>query len=177
MNYINKLCKHVDILQSLYSKKKLEPYKKGIIYTREKLHRRRKNLKKAAQRIRNKIKNMIEDCHNKFAKYLVQHFDYIILPKFNTNKNSKMISNLSHGNVRKMMTWSHGMFRDRLKNKIEENNNSYLFYVEEPYTSKYCGNCGTIHKDLGDSKDFICPKCKMEYDRDINASRNILLRF
>ena len=47
----------------------------------------------------------------------------------------------------------------------------------EEYTSKTCGSCGYIHKKLGGSKEFCCPQCKTNLDRDINGARNILLRY
>jgi putative transposase len=49
--------------------------------------------------------------------------------------------------------------------------------VEEDYTSVTCGSCGKYNEKLGGSKDFICPYCDYKADRDINASRNILLKY
>ena len=40
-------------------------------------------------------------------------------------------------------------------------------------TSKMCYNCENIHKTLGSKKIYKCKKCKIEIDRDINASINI----
>ncbi|RIB18763.1 hypothetical protein C2G38_2084840 [Gigaspora rosea] len=34
-----------------------------------------------------------------------------------------------------------------------------------------------FHKKLGSNKTFKCPQCQIEMDIDINAARNILLRF
>ena len=43
--------------------------------------------------------------------------------------------------------------------------------------SKTCTNCGELHRNLGGSKTFCCPKCKVVLDRDANGARNILLKF
>ena len=76
-----------------------------------------------------------------------------------------------------MLTWAHYRFRQRLIHKIREYPWCKLVIVDEQYTSKTCGNCGKIHWKLGSNKTFNCPYCKKEMDRDINAARNILLRF
>jgi putative transposase len=42
-------------------------------------------------------------------------------------------------------------------------------------SSKTCSSCGYIHSDLQLSdRDWICPECSIELDRDINAAVNIL---
>ena len=52
--------------------------------------------------------------------------------------------------------------------------------VEPMYTSQECSDCGyrlTEEERLSLSKrTFICPRCGLELDRDINASINILKR-
>ncbi|RHZ62220.1 hypothetical protein Glove_341g17 [Diversispora epigaea] len=47
---------------------------------------------------------------------------------------------------------------------------------EYKYTSKTCGNCGFIKKNLGESKTFRCDSCDLVIDRDVNGARNILLK-
>ena len=42
-------------------------------------------------------------------------------------------------------------------------------------SSKQCNNCGFINQNLKlDVREWVCPSCKSELDRDLNASRNIL---
>jgi len=76
-----------------------------------------------------------------------------------------------------MLTWSHYRFRQRLIHKAREYPGCRIMIIDEHYTSKTCGNCGTLHDKLGSNKSFQCPECHVEMDRDINAARNILLRF
>ena len=52
-----------------------------------------------------------------------------------------------------------------------------LHIQDESFTSKTCGKCGKINQLLGSSKEFICPFCGYDADRDVNAGRNILLKF
>ena len=56
------------------------------------------------------------------------------------------------------------------KNKIN------LVKIHEGYTSVLCSNCGNEHKALGSNKTYDCIKCKIQLDRDINASRNIYIK-
>ena len=42
-------------------------------------------------------------------------------------------------------------------------------------SSKTCSNCGHVLRKLSLSvREWVCPKCNSEHDRDINAARNIL---
>ena len=45
--------------------------------------------------------------------------------------------------------------------------------ISEYMTSKTCCKCGNINKKLGGNKIYDCSKCKLNIDRDINASINI----
>jgi putative transposase len=79
--------------------------------------------------------------------------------------------------ARAMLGWSHYRFKQRLLNKTREYPWCKVIICDEHYTSKTCGNCGHLHMKLGSSKTFKCPQCHVEMDRDINAARNILLRY
>ena len=74
-----------------------------------------------------------------------------------------------------MLIWSHYRFKQRLLDKCREYPWCKVIFVDEHYTIKTCGLCGFIHQKLGSSKTFKCPQCKIEMDRNIHATRNILL--
>lgn len=63
----------------------------------------------------------------------------------------------------------------RLKGKCEERKKELKICTEE-YTSKTCGRCGTIKKDLKTQENYKCEKCGLEIDRDINGARNRLIK-
>ncbi len=48
---------------------------------------------------------------------------------------------------------------------------------EEWYTSKTCSECGNIDDRLGTNKIYKCKSCDSIMDRDLNAAKNILLKF
>lgn len=141
-------------------------------------HQKRRNLKKAAQRIQEKIKNLRTDFHCKLAKWLVENYNLVLLPKFETsNMVKRRKRKFDNRTAYAMMTWGHFQFRQRLLSKAREYPWCKVLIVDEHYTSKTCGLCGNIHENLGSKKNFNCPKCGLRADRDENAARNIYLRF
>ena len=82
--------------------------------------------------------------------------------------------------VRGLLTWSPCSFRNRLLHVSKRHSNHCkVVLVDESYTSKTCGQCGTIHHKLGGSKVYRCPNadCGHIIGRDFNGARNILLKF
>jgi putative transposase len=106
------------------------------------------------------------------------NYHYVLLPQFETQqivcRKQRKINNKT---ARLLSTWSHYKFRQRLIEKAREYPWCKVIICDEHYTSKTCGFCGTIRWDLGGRKIFRCYKCNYACDRDINASRNILLRY
>ena len=101
----------------------------------------------------------------------------VIIPRFNlrsmvARKNKRR---LSRRNVRKMLTWSHGHFLDRLLSKAEELGKKVVI-MSEAYTLKTCSACGWIHRGLGGQKVFRCGDCGWVVDRDVNGAQGIFLR-
>ena len=79
--------------------------------------------------------------------------------------------------VRRMLSWSHYMFKQRLINKARQFGKKVVI-VDEAYTSKTCSCCGEVHNNLGGNKTYICPNsnCGAVMDRDVNGAKNIFLR-
>ena len=125
-----------------------------------------------------RIHNLIDQLHKNLCKWLVENYSTILLPKFETsNMVKKSTRNINSKTARSMMTWSHYRFKQRLISKAREYPHVNVLIVDEPYTSKTCGNCGSIHHKLGGNKTFHCPTCNITIDRDANGARNILLKF
>ena len=83
---------------------------------------------------------------------------------------------INNNTVRTMLMLSHYSFKQKLQHKCNEYNKKLIICTEE-YTSKTCGRCGELNDTLGSSKTFKCPSCKLIIDRDINGSRNILIKY
>lgn len=113
-----------------------------------------------------RIRTLVDEVHDKFATYLCENVRCILLPNFN----------LTGGDISNNY-WGHERFRQVLKNKIKQYPHCVLYICDEHFTTKTCGSCGFIHNDIGKSKLFVCPKCNYTAGRDVNAARNVLLRF
>ena len=167
MTRISRLCVELDKLQSRCSGSAVR-------------HRQRYRMKRAAARIRQKIRDLIKDVHHKTAKLLCQNYTTILIPLFETrHMTSRLKRRIGSKTARMMLTWSHYRFREILESKAAEYPWCRVFVVNEAYTSKTCGACGRLNAKLGSSKRFKCPHavCGVEMDRDVNGARNILLRF
>lgn len=151
---------HVRKLQSLCTSKEIN-------------HRTRYHIKnRVYPRELQRIQHLIEDYRKTNIKFMCDNFNTILIPKLsfhdikNLNKKSKSI----------MATLSHCKFVDDLTIKSRQYENCNVIIVTEEYTSKTCSNCGILKHNLGSSKTFKCNNCNNIFDRDINASKNILLK-
>ena len=183
---IKKLCIKYDQLQSKLNRN--EFYRRGTkisdnYYQQERTEyyrtrKTRRNFKKMMLKIRDEIRNKVKDLHCKLAKYLCLNYNVILIPEFKTQSMIKKDDRkISSKTARAICTYSHYLFRQRLINKSREFPSCKVILVTEEYTSKTCGSCGEINETLGSSKEFKCPSCDYTADRDINAARNILLKF
>lgn len=159
---VNRLCTHLGQLMSEIAKSNSK--------------RQRYKMRKAAQRIRNKIQNLVNDLHKKVSNFLVSNYKVIFLPTFETSKMvMKQKRKLNSKSVRNMLTWAHYRFSQHLTQQANRHN-VLVVRCNEAYTSKTCPNCGHIHNSLGGSKTFQCPNCNFTADRDYNGARSIMLR-
>lgn len=133
-------------------------------------YRARRRLKKALNRLRWKVKDLIDDLHHKTAYFLVTRFSTILIPSFEVQN---MVSKLRSKTARSMLTWSHYRFKEFLKSKAEEYS-SKVIEVNEAYTSKTCSFCGKVHT-IGSKKVLKCT-CGISIDRDLNGGRGIFIR-
>ena len=166
MSRICRLARHADNLQGKMKKEKLKGGKK-------KRHRR------AFLRILQRIRNLVVEMHRKLARWLCLHYKVVLIPTFESQgmcKGKERGRKIGSKTVRQMLTWSHYQFRQRLKDQAEICGTKVV-ECDEMFTSKTCGSCGHLHTTLGASKVFECPKCTFHADRDVNAARNILIRY
>jgi len=68
-----------------------------------------------------------------------------------------------------------GAFRGLLPYKLAREGGGVLVKVPRSFaSSKTCGCCGYKNKGLGlGDREWVCPSCGAELDRDLNAARNI----
>ena len=160
-----RLAQHLDDLLSRLDKKR----KEGRVSAR-----RRQGMRKAANRMRAKFKNLVDELHWKTIRFLVSNFDVILLPTFET---SQMVQRgarkIRAKSVRSMLTFSHYKFAQRLEWKCAALGKTVVRCCEA-YTSKTASWTGEIIQNLGGRKWIKSGGEKV--NRDINGSRGILLR-
>lgn len=116
---------------------------------------------------------MVDDLHWKTIKYLTDHYNIIMLPNFRI---SQMVRGrkLAKSTKRMLYMYSFHSFKEKLKYKCQLKNVNLLI-VDESYTSKTCGVCGTLNDTKG-RETLICNHCSTTIDRDASGARNILLK-
>jgi transposase len=121
-----------------------------------------------------KISNYVKDLHHKVALHLCDNYQSIVLPKdFGKGKLKEKNGIMDPKNKVKMIKLRHCAFRDLLIAKAATLNVD-IHFQEESYTSQRCGKC---HKLTKTSKEiYTCNHCSFVCHRDINSSRNILLK-
>jgi transposase len=74
--------------------------------------------------------------------------------------------------IKEMANLAFGKFRSILGYKTN------TIVCEEAYTSKMCNKCSHINEHMGDNEQYTCEnqKCKVHFNRDENASKNIYFR-
>lgn len=155
---------------------RLAYYLDDFISRMSKVTRKQKlgKMKLAAARMREKIKNLIDELHHKVALFLVTSFDCILLPTFETQqmvgRSNRKIQNKT---VRSMLSFAHYRFKMFLKNKAFEFGKEVID-VCEAYTSKTHPETGEVKK-VGSAKRIKLLNGQW-INRDIVGARNILLR-
>ena len=156
---------------------KLLSYKRKLqsMITKEKKSRKKKRLSIALLRANEHVNNLIKEMHKKTSRWLCENYDYVFIPRLNFHQ----CKNLNKRSKALLASYQHCAFVDRLIHKSKEFPNCNINEVNESFTSKTCSCCGIQNKELRKSKQFICKNknCLLEIDRDINASRNIMLRY
>jgi putative transposase len=165
---IRRLCHHLDGLVS------------RIASDEDVRKKQRYRMRRAAARMRIRIRNLVDDLHRRTAKWLCETFEVILYPHYETSRmvvGEGKTRRLRSKTVRAMLTWAHCRFKQHLLHKIREYPSTRVVLVNEAFTSKTCGGCGWINNDLGKSKLFWCERCGFRTDRDWNGARNVWLRF
>jgi IS605 OrfB family transposase len=133
----------------------------------------KERLDKLVIRTRLNLKNKVNDYHWKIANHLTNNYKHILIGNFSTKEmgegdQHKMIKRI--GQSMRFYT-----FKQRLQYKCYLSGTKYK-EVDEYCTSKCCSSCGNFKKDLGSNKTYICTKCGLVIDRDMNAAKNIYVK-
>ena len=137
---------------------------------------RKMRMKRAIHRMRWRIRDLIDELHKQTARWLVDNYDVILLPTFETSEMAMRGKRcLRRQSVRSLLTFAHSRFKQFLKHKAFEMG-KVVFDVNEAYTSKTVSWTGEIIPNLGGAKVIRSRKDGQAMDRDINGARGIMLR-
>lgn len=116
-----------------------------------------------------KISNKQNDYLQKITTNIVKNFDIIVIEDL---KIKNLLKNHNIANAIANQCW----FKIRLMLSYKCKWYGKKLILINPYkTSQICSNCGYDDgKHRLEIRNWICPKCKVHHDRDINASKNIL---
>ena len=129
-------------------------------------HRQRYRMKKAADRLRWKIRNLVEELQHKTALFLVRNFDVIALPELRAD----FADGLESETLREILGSAHSGFREFLRSKGREYGTK-IITQDEQWTTQTCSWSGEVRKP----GKFIRDK-GITLDRDYNGARGIFLR-
>ena len=132
------------------------------------------NRKKGQIRIA-KLFERITNKKNAYIHYvtneLLTYFDTIFMEDLNV---SGMLRN--HHLAKAIQEVGFYKFKETLINKALVNDKQVIFVDRFYPSSKICSVCGYKKQDLRlNDREWVCPVCGTQHDRDINAATNILL--
>ena len=137
-------------------------------------HAKRSRMKKALQRMKHKIWDLIDELHFKSINFLMKSFDCVVFPTFNSSEMvTKATRKIRSKTVRAILTFAFFRFSQRLEHKAKALGKTVI-RISEAYTSKTASWTGEVKEKLGSSKFITSSGEKM--DRDINGARGIFLR-
>ena len=129
-------------------------------------HKQCKRIAKVFETITHKKDDYIHSVVN----YLLRHYDTIYMEDLNT---SGMLKN--HKLAKAIQEVGFYKFKMVLSTKALQNDKKVVLIGRYYPSSKTCSKCGYIHNGLKlQDRNWCCPKCGTNHDRDYNAALNIL---
>lgn len=137
-------------------------------------HEWKRHYQKKIDKLVVRIRNLIDDLHRRVAYELVQAFDIILLPTFETKEmSSRTERKIRTKTVRSMLGFGHYRFKQKLAWMCRKYGKR-LIIGNEAYTSKTRSWDGVIKTNLGGAKSISDGAIRV--DRDVNGARGFMLR-
>lgn len=130
----------------------------------------RRGHKQQAKRIHRKISRCRKDALHKFSRKIIDQYQNIVVGDVSSSKlvKTKM--------AKSVLDSGWGMLKTQLQYKGQQAGRS-VQVVSEAFTTRACSGCGALTGPAGRTglvvREFCCPECGTEHDRDINSAINI----
>ena len=166
-------CLAMDAIQSRIDRRRRGPDKGARPRSGRQRYRTTRRLKRKFAKMRRNLHGWMESAHYDAANFLLRDHDIIIEPNMGVHEMTQRSTRvMNSASVRKMLTWSHYKFRERLVSASTRYAGRHVLISTEPGTSGTCSNCGAWKKDLGGNKTYDCKSCGISMDRDVAGARN-----
>ena len=143
--------------------------------TTEPNHQRRRRMRHAQERMRQRISDLVDELHWQAARWLTDNYRIILLPTFETQDMTRRAGRrIRSKTARMMLSFCHYEFKRRLRWKAWQRG-ALVIDVNEAYTSRTRSWDGTVDTKLGGGK-VIRDGSGFGMDRDVNGARGIFLR-
>ena len=137
-------------------------------------HRRRR-MRRAQERMRQRIINLVDELHWQTARWLTSTYKVILIPAFETQDMTRRAGRkIRSKTARMMLSFRHYEFRQRLLWKAWQRG-ALVIEVNEAYTSKTRSWDGVVNNNLG-GNTIVRDHNGFGMDRDVNGARGIFLR-
>ena len=155
--------------------KHFKRHQKNLARKQKKLSRKTKESKSRAEskkivaKVHERIANSRQDFLHKLSRKLVNESQVIVVENLNVKgmvKNRKLSKAISD------VGW--GMFVNFIDYKLQQRSGKLIEIGRFFPSSKTCSGCGYLMDELSlDIREWDCPNCNTDHDRDGNAALNI----
>lgn len=128
--------------------------------------------KKKLAKTHARITNIRTDSIEKTSTTIANEFTHVVMENLNVrgmSKNRKL--------SRSILDMGFYSFKNRLATKLKSRGKTMTIANRWFASSKLCSTntCGYLYKDMTlKDRMWVCPNCKVNHDRDVNAARNLM---
>jgi putative transposase len=130
----------------------------------------------AAQRIWRRVRDKVTGIHNAIVRHFAETYAFVALGNLSYGVVERRDKGMPKKSKDDLYIWRLYQFKTKLLHRFGGLEQREVVIQDERYTSKTCGLCDNVKRDLGAAKRYLCDKCGYDVDRDVNGARNILAR-